>query len=557
MPPVEPSPKQQIAERLKTANNILVTVSTNPSVDQLAAAIGFSLLLNKLGKHGTAVFSGQVPSTLEFLRPEQTLEKNTDSLRDFIVALDKAKADRLRYKVEDRFVKIFITPYRTSLSEKDLEFSQGDFNVDVVVALGVHDQKELDSAITAHGRILHDATVIAINKQDKGNIGTINWNEPRGSSLCELIISLSELLGENLLDAQIATALLTGIVAETERFSNDKTSPITMTFAARLMSAGANQQLIASKLQKPAPPPPPPMPPAPKPKAPTPSKPKTPPPMTPAKPDDVGALKIDHGDGPKQSTMPPAEEESTEPKDQIDIDTQGTLHRLDLERQHQAEEQKAKEEEKESRLMLEPPTLKSKLTANSEPEALDPSTDPLSLPPVPSPLLSHTSAIPQANMPAANKPSSSVLDSAIEAAKPQSQSSASQPTQPDNPPPPDPNAARGAVNEAFQSVPVASQPLAPIQALNAQRVDLGPKQNVPSTPVPPAPVINTPPAAPADLNLPPNLVPPISKSPTSTTDSTGLATPPPPVPPPMMPPPFGKPPDDVDDVPPQEPLAAL
>ena len=31
------------------------------------------------------------------------------SLRDFIVALDKSKADKLRYKVEDKFVKIFIT----------------------------------------------------------------------------------------------------------------------------------------------------------------------------------------------------------------------------------------------------------------------------------------------------------------------------------------------------------------------------------------------------------------------------------------------------------------
>src|SRR3954469_23325844 len=130
-------PKQQLIERLKAANNILVTVSRNPSVDQLAALLGLTLLLNKFDKHAAAVFSGQVPSTIEFLKPEDTLEKNTDSLRDFIIALDKSKADKLRYKVEDQVVRIFITPYKTSLSEKDLEFSQGDFNVDVVVALGV------------------------------------------------------------------------------------------------------------------------------------------------------------------------------------------------------------------------------------------------------------------------------------------------------------------------------------------------------------------------------------------------------------------------------------
>src|SRR3954470_23020010 len=115
--------KQQIVERIKQAENILVTVSANPSVDQLASCIGLTLLLNKMGKSATAVFSGKIPSTIEFLQPEKTLETSTDSLRDFIISLDKAKADKLRYKVEDQFVRIFITPYRTSLSEKDVQFS--------------------------------------------------------------------------------------------------------------------------------------------------------------------------------------------------------------------------------------------------------------------------------------------------------------------------------------------------------------------------------------------------------------------------------------------------
>src|SRR5438552_19117517 len=98
--------KQQIVERIKQASNILVTVSYNPSVDQLAACIGLTLLLNKMGKHATAVFSGKVPSTIEFLQPEKTLEANTDSLRDFIIRLDKSKADQLSYKVEDQVVRI-------------------------------------------------------------------------------------------------------------------------------------------------------------------------------------------------------------------------------------------------------------------------------------------------------------------------------------------------------------------------------------------------------------------------------------------------------------------
>ncbi|MGZ6004840.1 MAG: hypothetical protein ACXWLH_01680, partial [Candidatus Saccharimonadales bacterium] len=67
-PPAAADPRQQVLEQIKTSTNVLLTVSDNPTVDQLAAIIGMTLLLNKLGKHATAVFSGQVPSTLQFLQ---------------------------------------------------------------------------------------------------------------------------------------------------------------------------------------------------------------------------------------------------------------------------------------------------------------------------------------------------------------------------------------------------------------------------------------------------------------------------------------------------------
>ncbi len=397
--------KVAIADRLKQANNILVTVSNNPSVDQLAACIGLTLALNKMDKHATAVFSGNVPSTIEFLQPEKTLEKTTDSLRDFIIALDKSKADKLRYKVEDKVVKIFITPYRTSISERDLDFSQGDFNVDVVIALGVHSQQDLDQAITAHGRILHDAVVVAVNIKEGGELGTINWVEPKASSLSELVTELLDTLDKNLMDNQMATALLTGIVAETNRFSNDKTSPVTMSISAELMSAGANQQLVATKLEQARPP---------QPQSVQADRPadiasKDMPAAAP-KPDD-GTLEIAH-DG----TEPPApvfaqpsdskgddrpveiqEVKESEPEpapevpvQQIHIDDQGSLR--SLQEQPDAalpplpplsEDHGTTDPIKHmgsTRMILQPPSMGGQMSASGLPEDEDQPTDPLSLP---------------------------------------------------------------------------------------------------------------------------------------------------------------------------------
>ena len=246
------SVKQQIVDRIKDSSNILVTVNTNPSVDELSAALGITLLINKLNKHATAVFSGAVPPAIEFLNPEKTFENTVDSLRDFIIALDKEKADHLRYKVVDDMVKIFITPYRTTISEGDLEFSQGDYNVETVLAIGVKNEEDLDKALESHGRILHDATVAAISIGGASNLGGLEWVDTKVSSYSELLVALADALksDKNLIDEQIANAFLTGIVAATDRFSNERTTSDVMTVAARLMAAGANQQLIATKLQE-------------------------------------------------------------------------------------------------------------------------------------------------------------------------------------------------------------------------------------------------------------------------------------------------------------------
>ena len=248
--------RQQVVEQLKSSNHVLVTVSANPTVDELAASIGLTLAINKMDKHATTVFSGVVPSTIEFLQPEKTIETTTDSLRDFIISLDKSKADKLRYKVEDDVVRIFITPYRTTISDKDLEYSQGDFNVDLVIALGVTKRQDLDKAITAHGRILHDATIITVTKQQDGSdLGSINWQDEQASSFCEMLTSVITEIDDKVLDGQMATSLLTGIIAETDRFKNSNTTPVALSLSSQLMQAGANQQLIAEKLDEPEAPP--------------------------------------------------------------------------------------------------------------------------------------------------------------------------------------------------------------------------------------------------------------------------------------------------------------
>ena len=239
---------RKIVDKIKSSENILVALSRDPSVDEMAAAIGLTLFLDSLQKHTTAIYSGVTPDALQFLQPEGTFETNTDSLQDFIIALNKEKADHLRYKLDGDFVKVYITPYKSNITEEDLEFSHGDYNVNLVLALGVPSAADLDSALAEHGRIMHDATTVDITIDAPGKFAEIEWSDPGASSVSEMVTKLIfAMQGEDVvLDKETATALLTGIVAATGRFSNDRTNSDTMQLASKLMSMGADQQLISA-----------------------------------------------------------------------------------------------------------------------------------------------------------------------------------------------------------------------------------------------------------------------------------------------------------------------
>lgn len=243
---------KKVADKINSCENILVALSQDPSVDEISAAIGLTMILNKIGKHVTAIYSGETPNTLEFLKPDETFEKDTNSLQDFIIALNKDKADHLRYKVEGDYVKVYITPYKTTISQNDLEFSQGDFNVDLVISIDVESAEALDGALEEYGRIMHDATAINITTNQAGRFAELEWSDPSMSSCCEMIVNLCEFLGYTEFDQPTATALLTGIVSATERFSNARTTSETMQISSRLMQAGADQQLISSNIMQPA-----------------------------------------------------------------------------------------------------------------------------------------------------------------------------------------------------------------------------------------------------------------------------------------------------------------
>lgn len=244
----QPPVKQQLTETLREAESVVIATSKNPGRDEIAAAIGLHLLLSKLDMVAEVVITGKIPDELKFL-PSDFIHTELQGQRDFVIELDQSstEADHLKYVTEDNKLKIYITPYNGVFSDKDVNFSYGDYHCDAIIGLGVNDVGQMDDAVTKEQKLIQNAKFLFITNSPGGGNNLV-WSDPTASSICEMVMSMSEALGSGMLDKQIATALFAGIVEKTRHFTNASTTPKVMTMAAQLLAAGADQAEVVKQL---------------------------------------------------------------------------------------------------------------------------------------------------------------------------------------------------------------------------------------------------------------------------------------------------------------------
>lgn len=244
------TPKQQASEAIRQAEAILIVTGQRPNIDQVSSMVALSLILRKYGKKVSAVITDQMPGTASFLTNGQ-VDRNLAGMRDFIVQVDmsRAEVDKLRYTVENGKLNIHITPAAGSFSQQDVGFAHGDYHYDLIIAMGVPSRSKLDRLFEQNSGLLQTTPLLNLDfHRINESYGAINLVDTNAATLSEMLISLAESLQPGLLDETIATAMLTGIIAATDRFSGPHTTAKSMTVAAQLMAAGAKQQQIIKAL---------------------------------------------------------------------------------------------------------------------------------------------------------------------------------------------------------------------------------------------------------------------------------------------------------------------
>lgn len=246
------SQKNQIINRLRQAENILLMGKKNYSGDGLASLLGFYLFLKYLNKNCDIVIDSFSPRLeYKFLPGWNVIKHQLSKLKKFTIAVDisQTKLDDFNYDVKDKELLIYLTPSKGFFNNEDIRLKTTDFKYDLVICLGVQDLESLGNLYHEHADFLYHVPLINIdNHHLNERFGNINEIDITRSSVAEISYDIMQQINSELIDENIATCLLTGLISATRSFKSPTVSPQTLHLASELINLGADRKKIVDQL---------------------------------------------------------------------------------------------------------------------------------------------------------------------------------------------------------------------------------------------------------------------------------------------------------------------
>ncbi|MEO8065509.1 MAG: hypothetical protein ABI643_01475 [Candidatus Doudnabacteria bacterium] len=243
---------QQIISKLSPAKSVLI-IATGTNGDSLAASLALGAFLRKLEKEVTLLSYTEVSAKFGFLPESSQVQTQIDLTKSLVinVATKKIQVAELSYKKTPEQLSIILKPSKGEFTSNDITFDASNFPFDLVVMVGITGLEQLGEFYSRNAQLFFQTPVINIDfRPSNENYGLINFIDLTATSCSEIILDLINKFEGSLIDENIATQLLTGIIAETNSFQHIRTTPQVFLKASQLVSLGAKQQEIVGHLYK-------------------------------------------------------------------------------------------------------------------------------------------------------------------------------------------------------------------------------------------------------------------------------------------------------------------
>lgn len=251
---MELSLEQQILDYWNKSKKALIALPKNPSVDKVSAAVALREVLVKMQKQADIVCpTAPVEGNWEFVGAPLDIKSALPDQNILVVSLNttKAKLDELSYQSSPEKVQIFLKPKDGVFSSNDIDVAVGGSAYDLIVSIGVQNLEMLNDLYQNNSQIFFQTPKINLDINPANEyFGTINLVDVTASSVSELMTGLIDSLEPGIIDENISTILMAGIIAQTHSFQDSSTTPKTLNTASKLVTQGARQQDIIKTLYK-------------------------------------------------------------------------------------------------------------------------------------------------------------------------------------------------------------------------------------------------------------------------------------------------------------------
>ena len=247
-------PIQQILTNLGQKKHFLITTRANPSGDSLAAALAFYLLAKKQGKQASIAIDNAalgLTHKCAFLPGYGAIVPTVATSGKVLVEFELAGNNirGLTYKVKDNKLVITITPMEKNLRLPLPAIKEHTYPYDLIIVVDTPDLESLGRIYDEHTAFFYEAPIINIDHQaDNEHFGELNLVELTAVATTEVIFNLIEVWQKDLIDADIATCLLLGIISESNSFQSTNITPRTLSIASELIARGGRRDQVIAEL---------------------------------------------------------------------------------------------------------------------------------------------------------------------------------------------------------------------------------------------------------------------------------------------------------------------
>lgn len=250
VPITETAQIQQLIERTQKP---LIVLPDTAGIDAFAAAFGWHSLLSKLQKNAVVVSAGQLPRALERIAPNHTALQDVPNVQTLVIELDtrEVQVAKMHKDEHPETLRILLNPTDGMWSEGDVRVFRSPYAYDLLICIGAHGLEACKKLHQQYADFFYRTPILNIDHSPTNeHFGQLNVVDLTATSCSEVCHDLITRLYPDQIDEEIATLLLTGMIAKTKSFKTRNVTPKTLTTASTLMEKGARQEEIINHLYR-------------------------------------------------------------------------------------------------------------------------------------------------------------------------------------------------------------------------------------------------------------------------------------------------------------------